>query len=549
MNESLGAATFMRNIFWGSAAMALGFVPVGSASADASDGATDIDGIVAQGISHSQAMRSASQLMDGIGPRLTGSEGLAKAQEWAMARFTAYGLSDVHKETYPFGVSWNLDSWDAHMVAPRQLAMRAIAVAWSPATAGPLQAPVILAPMAKEEHFAAWHGKLAGKIVMVSLPGNGSEPDKPAFRRLESADIAKKDNYDLPGDDPEPFAKFAQRADFARKLSEFLKSEGALAMVRISYRDGGLVHGEGYNFAPGAMLALPFMELGAEDYRRLARLEIGGSAPVVSLTIAARSDPSKLDAANVIADLPGRDAKAGYVMAGGHFDSWIAGDGASDNGAGSIVVLEAARILATMPRPRRTIRFALWSGEEQGLLGSMAYIDRHLAARPLPAGLTGIARFVKWTNAWPIAPKPEYGQLKAYFNLDNGSGKIRGIYAENNVAAEPMLRKWLAPFASMGAANVVTGRTGGTDHVYMQAIGLPAFQFIQDPLDYGSRVHHSSLDTVDHMKPDDIRQAATVMAGMLWQAANAQGELPRPPVPTAPSKSDPFAVTDPDEAE
>ena len=235
-------------------------------------------------------------------------------------------------------------------------------------------------------------------------------------------------------------------------------------------------------------------------------------------------------------------------MAGAHFDSWIAGDGAADNGAGSIVVMEAARILTRLGiKPRRTIRFALWAGEEQGLLGSRAYIERYLATRPVDPGLTGIAAYLGWSQGWPITPKPGFSQLKAYFNLDNGGGKIRGIYAENNLGAEPLLKQWLAPFADMGAERVVTSKTGGTDHVFMQAIGLPGYQFIQDPLDYGTRVHHSSLDTVDHLRGDDLRQAATIMAAMLLQAANSDRDLPRMPLPSKPVPTDPFQVPDPNE--
>jgi Zn-dependent M28 family amino/carboxypeptidase len=248
----------------------------------------------------------------------------------------------------------------------------------------------------------------------------------------------------------------------------------------------------------------------------------------------------------VIADIAGRDPKAGYVMAGAHFDSWIAADGATDNGAGSVVVLEAARILAKMPKPKRTIRFALWTGEEQTIMGSTAYIEQHLAHRPVAPNLSPLDNFAQWPGAFPIEKKPGYDELKAYFNLDNGAGKIRGIYAENNVGAIPLLEKWLAPFASMGAGTVVASRTGGTDHQYMQTVGLPGFQFIQDPLDYSRVTHHTSADTVDHIPPDDIRQAATIMAAMLWQAANADAVLPRPPLPTEPSKSNPFKIEDPD---
>lgn len=211
-------------------------------------------------------------------------------------------------------------------------------------------------------------------------------------------------------------------------------------------------------------------------------------------------------------------------------------------------MIEAARLLSRMAvRPKRTIRFALWSGEEQGLLGSKAYIERHLATRPVDPTLKGIDSYSAWRNAYPITPKAGYADLKAYFNMDNGSGKFRGIYAEGNVAAAPILREWLAPFNSLGADKVVMSKTGGTDHVYLQAIGLPGYQFIQDPLDYDSRVHHSSVDTLDHMRADDMRQASVILAGMLLQAAMSDKELPRSPLPTKPDATDPFKVQDPNQ--
>jgi Zn-dependent M28 family amino/carboxypeptidase len=237
-------------------------------------------------------------------------------------------------------------------------------------------------------------------------------------------------------------------------------------------------------------------------------------------------------------------------MAGAHLDSWVAGDGASDNAAGSAVIMEAARILKTMGvKPKRTIRFALWSGEEQGLWGSLAYVDQHLATRApltdpafadLPNGRT-------WRARWPIQPRPGYSDLVAYFNIDNGSGKLRGIYAEGNYGVVPIFQEWLAPFASMGAGAVVAKPTTGTDHEMMERIGLPAFQFIQDPLDYSPNVHHSSLDSFDHLRPEDMRQGSVILATMLLDAANAEKPLPGKPVPTQPQPSDPFKYDDPAE--
>lgn len=518
--------------------------------ADASD--AQVAAVIDEGLNRSQAMVTASQLMDGIGPRLTNSENYRRAADWAINRFQSLGLQNVHREGFEFGLGWNLDSYSVKMITPRPISLTAIPVAWSPPTSGTVRAPVIIAPVGNPARFALWkqqwQGKLAGKIVLTSLPGTTSEATKPAFRRLDAKELGEYDKFDLPNFDPVSIDRRVKRVTFPLELSQFLKAEGAVAMVRISYRDGKLVHGEGYNYRPGQLLALPAFELAAEDYRRLVRLAATSPAPELELAMTARFDEANQQAENLFGEIAGSDPKAGYVMAGGHFDSWIAGDGAADNGAGSVVVMEAARILTRLGvKPRRTIRFALWSGEEQGLLGSRAYIERHLASRPIDPGLTGIAAYAAWSQAWPITPRSGYNDLKAYFNLDNGGGKVRGIYAENNISAEPMLKKWLAPFAGMDADKVVTSKTGGTDHVFMQAIGLPGYQFIQDPLDYDSRVHHSNLDTVDHLRSDDLRQAATVMAAMLLQAANSDKDLPRQPLPTRPVPTDPFKVTDPDE--
>lgn len=504
--------------------------------------------ILDEGLNRSEVMETASEMMDGIGPRLTNSENHRRAEEWATAKLASYGLKNIHREPFEFGLGWNLKSYSAMMTAPRGLPLTVLPVAWTPSTNGTITAPVIVAPMSKVENFDAWKGKLAGKIVLVSLPGETSESKDPPFERLTGDDIGKLDKYTLPRHDPEASALQTARRGFLRKLSLFLKAEGALAMVKMTYRDGKLVHGEGYDFTPGETLAIPAMDMAQEDYRRLVRLEKTGRAPQLSMAIDASFDDKDLMADNVIAEIPGTDPKAGYVMAGAHFDSWIAGDGASDNGAGSVAVIEAARLIAKSGiRPKRTIRFALWSGEEQGLLGSKAYIEQHLATRPVDPALKGIDSYSAWRNAYPITPKPGYTDLKAYFNMDNGSGKFRGIYAEGNVGAASILRDWLAPFNSLGADKVVMSKTGGTDHVYLQAIGLPGYQFIQDPLDYESRVHHSSLDTLDHMRADDMRQASVILAGMLLQAAMSDKELPRSPLPTKPDATDPFKVQDPNQ--
>ena len=510
-----------------------------SSAAPAATG--DTARIVDEGMNRSQLMLNAHELFDDIGPRLTISTNMRKAQDWAVAKFTGYGLSNVHKEGFVFGRGWDIVGSSVRLVSPRPMQLVAIPVAWTPPTNGPLSAPVIVAPMDRPEHFAAYHGKLAGKIVMVTLPGDGSEPTDPPFHRLTSEEISKEDAYHVPHFDPDEKNGFLKRIDFYRQLDKFLASEGAVAVIKKARTDGKLVFGEGYQHALGDTPKLPTVEVAAEDYRRIARMAKLGENPVVEINSNVRYLDDDSHAYNVIADLPGSDPKAGYVMAGAHFDSWVAGDGAADNGAGSIVVMEAARILRQLGfRPKRTIRFALWSGEEQGLYGSANYVQQHLASRPVAIGPGGVLLWDQLIRNYPVTPSAGYGALKAYFNLDNGSGKIRGIYTEGNAAAVPMLREWLAPFEGMGASSVVAGPTTGTDHEPFQAVAVPGFQFIQDPLDYETRVHHSSIDTLDHLKADDLRQAAVIMASMLLSAANSDKELPRAPLPAQPIPSDPF---------
>lgn len=510
-----------------------------------------VNRIVDAGMNRSEVMDTAAYLSDRIGGRMTNSPQMRAAEAWTQSQFKAWGLANVHAEGFEFGRGWSIDNVSVRMTSPRVLPLRAIPIAWTPATPGAVSAPVIVAPMKRERDFAKWRGQLAGKIVMLTLPDSGSEPTRPVFRRYTAEDLGKLDTFDQPNNVADDVADRAiKRRAFAAKLDAFLAAEGAKAWVRMARADGGLLHGEGSGYAAGDARVLPGIEMTAEDYRRLARLAKVTAAPVLEIDSRVRFHDADTKAYNIIADLPGRDAKAGYVMAGAHLDSWVAADGATDNAAGSAVVMEAARILAGLGvRPKRTIRFALWSGEEQGLLGSLAYVDRHLASRPVETNPDRLKAgpYSYWTRNFPITPRPGYGALAAYFNLDNGSGKIRGIYAENNAAVVPIFREWLSPFAGMGATTVANGRTGSTDHVYLQSVGLPGYQFIQDPLDYSGRTHHTTLDTVDHLKAADLRQAAVIMASFLWNAADREAPLPKMPLPLKPKPSDPFAYTEDDD--
>jgi hypothetical protein len=408
-----------------------------------------------------------------------------------------------------------------------------------------LSAAIIVAPIRHERDLAEWKGKLSGKIVLVSYPDAPKDETGPAFKRLEDGDIGKLNAFHQPTFDADDDKNMAERLSLTKNTDSFLAAEGAVAIVRMSRSDDALVHGEGRFPQVGATLKLPEIEMAAEDYRRLARLAKVGEVKIDIVSNVHFEDQDH-NAYNIIADIPGSDAKAGYVMAGAHLDSWVAGDGAADNGAGSVVVMEAARILSRLGiKPKRTIRFALWSGEEQGLYGSSAYVAQHLATRPVSTDpvLSGFSSY--FAKTWPIKPLPGFNDMVGYFNLDNGSGKIRGIYAEGNFAAIPVLRNWLAPFESLGANRVVAQNTGSTDHVMMTRLGLPAFQFIQDPLDYDTKVHHTNLDTFDHLRTEDLRQAAVIMAAVLLDAAQSDTPLPRNVVPTQPVPTDNFTYRDP----
>jgi carboxypeptidase Q len=534
----------VRNLLAGSCACALLTLPA-FAAAPPADTVT-LNRIADAAFNHGEVVDIAAYLSDQIGGRMTNSPAMRRAEIWTQEKLRGWGLKDVRAEAFDFGRGWWIESAHVRMTAPRPLELRAIPIAWTPATNGVLNAPVIVAPMMSDRDFAEWKGRLSGKIVLVTWPGPPKDDADVPFERLSEAEIAKLDKYQQPSFDPEARQKRIDRFRFRAKLDAFLAEEGALAWVQMSRTEGRLVHGEGYGYRVGKTPKLPGVELAAEDYRRLARLAKVGDVKI-EIDNRVHFEDADHNAYNILADIPGLDPKAGYVMAGAHLDSWVAGDGAADNGAGSAVVMEAARILSSMgARPRRTIRFALWAGEEQGLLGSGAYVEQHIAHRPPPTdpALADLPAYFA-TDNYPIQTLPGFSELAAYFNIDNGSGKIRGIYTEGNFAVVPIFREWFAPFASLGASAVVAEPTDATDHVFLSRLGLPAFQFIQDPLDYETRVHHTDIDTYDHLRPEDLRQAAVVLASFLMDAANIEKPLPRKVLPTQPRITDPFHYPDP----
>jgi carboxypeptidase Q len=508
--------------------------------------ANALNRIADEGFNHSEVPQTAEYLADQIGGRMTNSPAMRKAERWTQSKFTGWGLKNVHTEAFDFGRGWWIESAHMRLVSPRPLELRSIPIAWTPATNGAVNAPIIVAPMISERDFADYKGKLGGKIVLVTWPGPQKDDSDAPFQRLTDAEVSKLDKYQQPTFDPNAAKKRLERYKFRINLDAFLAQEGALAWAQMSRSEGRLVHGEGSGYQVGKTPKLPGVELAAEDYRKLARLAKVGEVRV-EMDSKVHYEDADHNAYNVFAEIPGSDPKAGYVMAGAHLDSWVAGDGAADNGAGSVMIMEAARILAAQKvQPKRTIRFALWAGEEQGLLGSAAYVAKHLATRPpvTDPDMADLPPFFAM-DSYPITTLPEFSEIAGYFNIDNGSGKLRGIYTEGNFAVVPMLREWLSPFGSMGASSVVAEPTGGTDHVFLSRIGLPAFQFIQDPLDYETRVHHTDLDTYDHLRIQDMRQASVILASVLLASANSEKPLPHKALPTQPAATDPFEYPDP----
>lgn len=492
-----------------------------------------------EGFNNSHVVEILRHLTDDIGPRLTGSPQLREANEWTLSKFQEWGLKNGALDPFEFGRGWNMKKSHVDMISPRQDQLYAFPLAWTVGTDGPLQAETILAVIGDRQSFEAnkdkYKGKLAGKIVLVSAPRFWKEPKNDIFKRYEEKDFAEGRKFPIPTEEESEGFNFYDYISFYKDIADFLAEEGAVAAVKIGSRDAHMLQAQAYFYMTGETLPLPWVEMASEHYNRIARLLDEGQTVELRLdleTVFFDNDPN---AYNTIAEIPGQGRNPEIVMAGGHLDSWVLGDGAVDDGAGVAVVMEAMRILSTLPNfhPKRTIRAALWGGEEQGYVGSLSYIRKHFAERPYPEEIKyyGLGKANQTFDQWPITKKSEYDRLSAYFNLDNGSGRIRGILTEGNVAAVPIFEAWLAPFADLDATEVITNFTGGTDHVPMQNIGLPAYQFIQDPLDYSTRLHHTQLDTLDHIVPEDLKQAAVIMASFLYLAATRDDPMPRKPFP------------------
>lgn len=518
-----------------------------------------IDRIKTEAFERSQVMDHLYYLTDVYGGRLTGSPEFEQAAQWASGRLKAFGLQNVHFEKWgPFGRSWSLEQSSLELIEPRYAQLTAVPLAWSASTNGAVTGDLVLAPLkasfrdgpkkfedAFKEYKAKWSGKLRGKIVLLSEARPPHPQTAVLFKRYtpqELSDLAaapapaaKKTVKSLSDvtwpDSPDDLGKFfdslpnslmEQLYDLydraVAERAEFLSREGVAGVLTEDDRaHNGMVFAEAAGgFKSSATLAPPTFVITAEQYDRIARLIEHKAAVRVRLNLKAAASNQDVDGMNILGEIPGGAKKDEVVMIGAHFDSWHTGTGATDNGAGSAVMMEAMRILKSLNVPLdRTVRIGLWSGEEQGLFGSRAYVKEHFAD-PKTMHVTA-----------------EHGKLSGYFNLDNGSGKIRGVYLQSHDAMRPIFESWLAPFRDLGVTTVSIRNTGGTDHLSFNAVGLPGFQFIQDPLDYGTITHHSDLDTYDHAVPEDLMQASAVIAAVVYEAANRKELLPRRTLPGA----------------
>lgn len=509
-----------------------------AAPATAADEAVDLEiatRIRQEAFARSQVMDLARELTDGFGPRLTGSPELAKANAWAKDKLASWGLANAQVEPWgPFGEGWTLERASAHQVEPWAQPLTVVARAWAPGTDGPVRGAAVVVKLDSEEDLAKHKGKLAGKVLLLGEPAPVPLGEKPALDRYDERELEELARFETGGRramDPARREQFMRRWALRRKIAAFLVEEKVAAVLDPAGTDGQVRTMSTRPREKGDP-GVPWLHVRAEQWNRMARLVQAGRTVEVEVDVRVKfaGGADAMDA-NVLADLPGSDKRGELVMLGAHIDSWHAATGAADNAAGVAVVMEAMRILKSLGvTPKRTIRVGLWSGEEQGLLGARAHVAKHFASRPPAPANDDTPSFMRRPSG-PLTVHAGHGLLSAYFNLDNGSGKIRGIYAQQNVAAAKLFERWLEPYRDLGATTVTLRDTGSTDHVPFDEVGLPGFQFIQDDIEYESRTHHRNLDEYDRLQEADLKQAAAVMAGFVWQAATRPDRLPRKPMP------------------
>ena len=496
-----------------------------------------------EGFTYSHVMELASGLMDSIGERLTGSPNMKRANDWTRDKLAEMGLSNAHLEPWgPFGRGWANQYVNVRMTTPDIVPLIVYAKAWTPGTNGVVTGKCIRANIEKKEDFDKYKGKLAGMIVIFGPDAEVKPITEAPYKRLSDDDLAKIGEYQIPGERP-PFrmSEMQRRRQFIKDLNQFFADEKVLAVIdhpRQTSGGGTVFVQSGGSYKPGETTTVPQLSMASEHWSRIARLLDQKKEVSLELNVTNTfydDDPMQYD---TIAEIPGTDRKDEIVMLGAHLDSWHAGTGATDNGAGSIVMMEAVRILKALDiHPRRTIRIGLWSGEEEGLLGSQGYVEQHFGSRPHlddPA-MKDMPTLLR-RDAGPFTPKPEQAKVSAYFNVDNGTGKIRGIYLQENAAVAPIFEAWMKPFKDLGMTTLTMRNTSGTDHLSFDAAGIPGFQFIQDPIEYDTRTHHSNMDLYDRLQPEDLKQISVIVASFVYEAAMRDQMLPRKMIDNRPPK-------------
>jgi carboxypeptidase Q len=501
-----------------------------------------------EGLTHSHVMEYASALMDGIGPRLTGSPNLKHANEWTRDQLAAMGCTNAHLEDWgEFGMGWQqLNTW-TRMASPDTAVFITQAAPWSPSSNGAISGQAIWMDVKKEEDLDKYKGKLAGKVVLLGDMREVKPVDKPLFEREDEKDLAKIIEHPLVPEQEYFTPELMKSIDLRQKISKFLADEHALAVILPS-RDGRNNGGSGgtifvdssrglgwFSYQREHIQPVPVVIAAIENYGRVYRLLKANVPVTIEMNVDVKFTGDHEHGFDTIAEIPGTDPKLKdeVVMVGGHLDSWAAATGATDNGAGTVVAMEVMRILnALQVKPRRTIRIGLWTGEEQGLFGSIGYVKQHFGFVPLSTAPDQV-KLPEWMRkpAGPLVLKPDQQKISGYFNVDNGSGKILGVYLQENIAETPIFAQWIEPLKDLGVTAISVRNTEGTDHESFDAVGIPGFQFIQDKLDYVTRTHHSNMDTYERLQPGDLAQAATVEAIFVYNTAMRDQMLPRQPLP------------------
>ncbi|WP_406697402.1 M20/M25/M40 family metallo-hydrolase [Singulisphaera sp. Ch08] len=527
-----------------------------------------IERIKEEGLKRSQVMATLGYLTDVIGPRLTGSPGLTRANEWTRDKLSGWGMENAHLESWgPFGRGWSLQRFSAQVVEPHSIPLIGYPKAWSPGLEGTLHAPVVYLDAKSEADLARFKGTIKGAIVLTGPARNLAARVEPLATRLTDSELLTLANAGEPSSGRGPQRR-RETPSFERKKLQFLVDEGAALVVEpSSLGDGGTLFVSSASLPGPATLpatkarrpaawdkdsprTVPQIVLAIEHYNRLIRMIGQGESLKMAVDLSVQFHDDDLMGYNTIAEIPGTDLKHEVVMLGGHLDSWHSGTGATDNAAGVSVAMEALRILKALHlQPRRTVRIALWTGEEQGLRGSRAYASKHFSNGDDPAGFgrsesseTETEKTKDKKSEADSTPTPEFESFSGYFNLDNGTGKIRGVYLQGNEAVRPIFRKWLQPFRDMGATTLSLANTGGTDHLSFDGVGLPGFQFIQDPVEYSTRTHHSNQDVFDRIQADDMKQASIIMAAFVYNTAMQDEKLPRK---AKPKREAPTVATNP----